>query len=253
MSRRRLGSLPLLRAGRGDRRAADARAVAGARRAALAHRGVPAAVEPSRAARPDSASGRSRARRRCGSRPRRCGPTISPSARSAPAFYERQERAQRRTRSRKTRGRRSSSARTPGKPTYIDQIFTSLKTVFAGFLLATLVAVPLGILCGLSQDVQRRAQSAHPALQAGVAARVAADRHAWSSARCTSTRAMPHVREVVRELGDHGDAVLAVADADQHRARRASIDQDSSTSARVLQLSTGHAAFRSSCCPRRCR
>ena len=25
-----------------------------------------------------------------------------------------------------------------GKPTYIDQIFTSLKTVFAGFLLATL-------------------------------------------------------------------------------------------------------------------
>ena len=35
-----------------------------------------------------------------------------------------------------------------GKPTYIDQIFTSLKTVFAGFLLATLFAVPLGILCG---------------------------------------------------------------------------------------------------------
>ncbi|HTK96531.1 MAG TPA: ABC transporter permease [Pseudomonadales bacterium] len=37
-----------------------------------------------------------------------------------------------------------------GKPTYIDQIFTSLATVFAGFLLATVVAVPLGILCGLS-------------------------------------------------------------------------------------------------------
>jgi nitrate/nitrite transport system permease protein len=37
-----------------------------------------------------------------------------------------------------------------GKPTYIDQIFTSLKTVFLGFLIATLVAVPLGILCGLS-------------------------------------------------------------------------------------------------------
>lgn len=37
-----------------------------------------------------------------------------------------------------------------GKPTFVDQIFTSLKTVFTGFLLATLVAVPLGILCGLS-------------------------------------------------------------------------------------------------------
>ena len=37
-----------------------------------------------------------------------------------------------------------------GKPTYIDQIFTSLKTVFMGFFLATLVAVPLGIICGLS-------------------------------------------------------------------------------------------------------
>jgi nitrate/nitrite transport system permease protein len=38
-----------------------------------------------------------------------------------------------------------------GKPTYFEQIFTSLKTVFTGFLLATLVAVPLGIVCGLSR------------------------------------------------------------------------------------------------------
>ncbi len=37
-----------------------------------------------------------------------------------------------------------------GKPTYLDQIITSLYTVFAGFVLATLVAVPLGIICGLS-------------------------------------------------------------------------------------------------------
>jgi len=37
-----------------------------------------------------------------------------------------------------------------GKPTYIDQIFTSLKTVFAGFLIAALIAVPVGVLCGLS-------------------------------------------------------------------------------------------------------
>ena len=38
-----------------------------------------------------------------------------------------------------------------GKPTYIDQILTSLKTVFTGFLIASCVAVPLGILCGLSK------------------------------------------------------------------------------------------------------
>ncbi len=41
-----------------------------------------------------------------------------------------------------------------GKPTYLDQIVTSLKTVFTGFILATLVAVPLGILCGSSVLVQ---------------------------------------------------------------------------------------------------
>lgn len=37
-----------------------------------------------------------------------------------------------------------------GKPTYFDQIVTSLYTVFAGFILATLVAVPVGIVCGMS-------------------------------------------------------------------------------------------------------
>ncbi len=37
-----------------------------------------------------------------------------------------------------------------GKPTYYEQIFTSIQTVFFGFLLATLVAVPLGILSGMS-------------------------------------------------------------------------------------------------------
>ena len=41
-----------------------------------------------------------------------------------------------------------------GKPTFFDQILTSLKTVFTGFLIATLVAVPLGILCGLSATFQ---------------------------------------------------------------------------------------------------
>ena len=40
-----------------------------------------------------------------------------------------------------------------GKPTYVDQIVTSLKTVFFGFLIATAIAVPLGIFCGLSPTV----------------------------------------------------------------------------------------------------
>jgi nitrate/nitrite transport system permease protein len=37
-----------------------------------------------------------------------------------------------------------------GSATYIDKIWTSLYTVFTGFVLATLVAVPLGLLCGMS-------------------------------------------------------------------------------------------------------
>ena len=38
-----------------------------------------------------------------------------------------------------------------GKPTYFDQIVTSLLTVGLGFLIATLIAVPLGIASGLSK------------------------------------------------------------------------------------------------------
>ncbi|WP_448329804.1 ABC transporter permease [Sulfitobacter sp. M13] len=37
-----------------------------------------------------------------------------------------------------------------GKPTYYDQIWTSIKTVLFGFLIASAVAIPLGIAAGLS-------------------------------------------------------------------------------------------------------
>ncbi len=37
-----------------------------------------------------------------------------------------------------------------GKPTFIDQVFTSIITVATGFFLATLIAIPIGIVCGLS-------------------------------------------------------------------------------------------------------
>jgi nitrate/nitrite transport system permease protein len=40
-----------------------------------------------------------------------------------------------------------------GPPTFIDQIFTSLKTVAMGFILASLVAVPLGLVAGMSKRV----------------------------------------------------------------------------------------------------
>ena len=38
-----------------------------------------------------------------------------------------------------------------GPPTFIDQIFTSLKTVALGFVLASIVAVPLGLVAGMSK------------------------------------------------------------------------------------------------------
>ena len=37
-----------------------------------------------------------------------------------------------------------------GKPTFYDQIGTSLLTVFTGFVLASLIAIPVGVACGLS-------------------------------------------------------------------------------------------------------
>ncbi|MEO6185057.1 MAG: ABC transporter permease [Steroidobacteraceae bacterium] len=65
-------------------------------------------------------------------------------------FYDRQERrnADRLAADPSTAVTR---VRYTGRPTYIDQIFTSLKTVFTGFLFATLLAVPIGILCGMSR------------------------------------------------------------------------------------------------------
>jgi len=40
-----------------------------------------------------------------------------------------------------------------GRITFIDQIFTSLYTVFAGFILAMVIAIPLGIATGLSKTL----------------------------------------------------------------------------------------------------
>ena len=70
----------------------------------------------------------------------------------AAAFYERQEK-----RNAKLEAEGKSDKikwRTyTGKPTYLDQIFTSLVTVGFGFFIGTIIAVPLGIASGLSKTV----------------------------------------------------------------------------------------------------
>lgn len=70
----------------------------------------------------------------------------------ADAFYERQD-----VRNQKliaaSKADRVKSRTYTGKPTYVDQIFTSLLTVALGFLIATAIAVPLGIASGLSRTV----------------------------------------------------------------------------------------------------
>ncbi|MCD0458966.1 ABC transporter permease [Roseiconus lacunae] len=44
----------------------------------------------------------------------------------------------------------AANYRPSSAPTFVDQIFTSLKTVFVGFVIATLIAVPIGVLCGMN-------------------------------------------------------------------------------------------------------
>ncbi len=71
----------------------------------------------------------------------------------AVAFYERQEKRNAETLAEDPAAEVHIRSWT-GKPTYLDQILTSLITVFTGFAFGTLVAVPLGILCGLSKTFQ---------------------------------------------------------------------------------------------------
>ncbi len=68
------------------------------------------------------------------------------------AFYERQE-ARNAKLTAEGKADRVKWRSYTGKPTYLDQIVTSLITVALGFAIATLVAVPLGIACGLSPSI----------------------------------------------------------------------------------------------------
>jgi nitrate/nitrite transport system permease protein len=65
------------------------------------------------------------------------------------AFYERQEK---RNAAKLAKNPEAEVKIRPytGKPTFFDQILTSVITVATGFLLASLIAIPIGIVCGLS-------------------------------------------------------------------------------------------------------
>lgn len=76
------------------------------------------------------------------------GDHVAERARAA-AFYERQEARNADLIAAGQEDRVRERAYT-GSPTYYDQIWTSVKTVFFGFMIATVVAVPLGIAAGLS-------------------------------------------------------------------------------------------------------
>lgn len=41
-----------------------------------------------------------------------------------------------------------------GRPSFIDQVFTSLKTVLVGFLISLIMAVPIGIIIGLNENLR---------------------------------------------------------------------------------------------------
>ncbi|MEM8670493.1 MAG: ABC transporter permease [Planctomycetota bacterium] len=50
----------------------------------------------------------------------------------------------------KQRAVQAANYKPSSAPTFVDQIVTSLKTVFVGFAIATLIAVPVGVLCGMN-------------------------------------------------------------------------------------------------------
>jgi len=66
------------------------------------------------------------------------------------AFYERQEARNAKKLERNPDANVKIRSYT-GKATFFDQIFTSLVTVMSGFIIATLIAIPVGILCGLNK------------------------------------------------------------------------------------------------------
>jgi nitrate/nitrite transport system permease protein len=70
----------------------------------------------------------------------------------AEAFYERQEKRNAERLAKDPDYKPTIRAYT-GQPTFFDQILTSIITVGTGFIVATLIAIPIGIICGLSSTM----------------------------------------------------------------------------------------------------
>ncbi len=70
------------------------------------------------------------------------------------AFYERQEKRNAAKLAKDPNAKVKIRPYT-GKPTFFDQILTSLVTVFTGFVLASLIAIPIGIVTGLSNNLYK--------------------------------------------------------------------------------------------------
>ncbi len=77
------------------------------------------------------------------------------------AFYERQH-ARNAERMKTDPGYEPKIRSYTGKPTFFDQIVTSLVTVATGFLIASLIAIPVGIVCGMSATLY---QALNPLIQ----------------------------------------------------------------------------------------
>ena len=77
------------------------------------------------------------------------------------AFYERQEKRNAKKLSENPDAKVKVRTYT-GKATFLDQIITSLYTVAFGFFVASIIAIPLGIICGLSEKAY---QCANPIIQ----------------------------------------------------------------------------------------
>ncbi len=72
----------------------------------------------------------------------------------ADAFYERQEKRNAK-KLEKNPDAKIKVRKYTGKETFFDQILTSLKTVMFGFIIASAIAIPLGIACGLSDGIYK--------------------------------------------------------------------------------------------------
>ncbi len=68
------------------------------------------------------------------------------------AFYERQKKRNAK-KLEKNPDAKIKIRKYTGKETFFDQIWTSLKTVSFGFLIASAIAIPIGIMCGLSNAI----------------------------------------------------------------------------------------------------